>query len=964
MEQWFNWHQGYRIIKHGDGSEERELLQGEALSGVDVGHLPRTWDELRERPPTVEFQTPNINNGHGITDALETTSSAQRPDDIVVPPEDRLFDDEPDHGSSSQRAIGFPPSSNFSNTFRRTTSTLNRRSPRPALSHEHSDINLNNSSAMDPPRSNHEDAESPQSPPFAGPHANLQGQLTIQAELHQVHQVVQRLHNHLSTQLQLDLANEDQARSDRISEILHGTSPTSIDIRNLLSGALGLNDLPPIPARSEEPTTRAPGTFSAAPSPSPTTTNQGNEPPSLIDERTVSTLGLHHPVLAPTRSAATSMVDQRPLSVDFNSVLTPGRSEMAFSTGHPHLSYDLNPADSPRPVVRTEPLSTTSPSSSSTTPRARNLVAFTGSERLPSRTHHAGSETRDDGNSAPGFSISEVTGLIREPLPFIHPGWPSNNTMLESIGNAPSPPSSSGSPRLESSSSPAAPAFSSTGVTNDDLLASTRDTPTSTISHGILPTSLRSDEAVPASAENNSPLTSDNAISSTDLDSNGTTLASARIRRSSLSGSGSLGSNFPNNFSSTLASLGDRLSSTAQPSISGERDVNRDGRAVYAESVARENYETIRQIRNILQAINSQINGSASTLDRMRASARATSLVDLSSQGPSTRIQLDSLRSRVESNQRLYHTSRDAVLASASRLREIELEQQPSATLPSLEYPALARRVNFRPLVAPSASANDAIRNRHTDINAQILAAPEVDRQRMVIQVQLDTFRQASRQLLDAHRGVRRATNNPAERAEHVAAELRLRGDLTAVDRQARESLESSNTITWNMGTREEVERLGDDYVSPVGELFERAYERYRAAEEDRNNPTASTSSQGNSGLVGRLRSAREQSRRAALGYTTGLREETTDAEDYAVDRTPRSLDSTDDDPPEALTDEQMTKNMRCQICYVQLAAVACIPCGKAPQFCTPVLTFSLGLAGSHGAIEAMHANVGLQVTA
>ncbi|KAF2420291.1 hypothetical protein EJ08DRAFT_620854, partial [Tothia fuscella] len=47
LDRWFEFYQGYRIVRTEDGREERIAVVGEPLRDVDPGHLPRTLDELR-----------------------------------------------------------------------------------------------------------------------------------------------------------------------------------------------------------------------------------------------------------------------------------------------------------------------------------------------------------------------------------------------------------------------------------------------------------------------------------------------------------------------------------------------------------------------------------------------------------------------------------------------------------------------------------------------------------------------------------------------------------------------------------------------------------------------------------------------------------------------------------------------------------------------------------------------------
>lgn len=49
LERWFEFHQGFRIVKHPDGSESRIAVHGEPFREVSPGFLPRTLHELRQR---------------------------------------------------------------------------------------------------------------------------------------------------------------------------------------------------------------------------------------------------------------------------------------------------------------------------------------------------------------------------------------------------------------------------------------------------------------------------------------------------------------------------------------------------------------------------------------------------------------------------------------------------------------------------------------------------------------------------------------------------------------------------------------------------------------------------------------------------------------------------------------------------------------------------------------------------
>ncbi|KAL8724632.1 MAG: hypothetical protein Q9166_007842 [cf. Caloplaca sp. 2 TL-2023] len=97
VKEWFDWYRGYSIFTNPDGSEEHRALTGESLSEVDIGHLPRTTEELQagnvERPRA------------GLHNALLNRQSRE---DVTTPsiapteidPEDRIFDSSSSSASS------------------------------------------------------------------------------------------------------------------------------------------------------------------------------------------------------------------------------------------------------------------------------------------------------------------------------------------------------------------------------------------------------------------------------------------------------------------------------------------------------------------------------------------------------------------------------------------------------------------------------------------------------------------------------------------------------------------------------------------------------------------------------------------------------------------------------------------------------------------------------------------------
>lgn len=56
VEKWFEFHQGYRIVKKNNGREQRIGVRGEPLMDVAPGHLPRTLDDLRRGATTSSIE--------------------------------------------------------------------------------------------------------------------------------------------------------------------------------------------------------------------------------------------------------------------------------------------------------------------------------------------------------------------------------------------------------------------------------------------------------------------------------------------------------------------------------------------------------------------------------------------------------------------------------------------------------------------------------------------------------------------------------------------------------------------------------------------------------------------------------------------------------------------------------------------------------------------------------------------
>jgi hypothetical protein len=126
-------------------------------------------------------------------------------------------------------------------------------------------------------------------------------------------------------------------------------------------------------------------------------------------------------------------------------------------------------------------------------------------------------------------------------------------------------------------------------------------------------------------------------------------------------------------------------------------------------------------------------------------------------------------------------------------------------------------------------------------------------------------------------------------------------------------------------GTRDEIRQQGVNYVSPLTDMFTRAYDRYRIAEEVRAEERASDEvTERQTRLISSLGPWYNGN-----GITDG---------DYAVDlEAPRdlpeegpvqTLDDEEVNRPPPKTDEEMTVKLICKICLQQPADIAVMPCG------------------------------------
>lgn len=123
-------------------------------------------------------------------------------------------------------------------------------------------------------------------------------------------------------------------------------------------------------------------------------------------------------------------------------------------------------------------------------------------------------------------------------------------------------------------------------------------------------------------------------------------------------------------------------------------------------------------------------------------------------------------------------------------------------------------------------------------------------------------------------------------------------------------------------GTREEIERQGPGYTSPLTSLFTRAYERYRVAEEVRAEERASTS---NTERHEEFLANLTQQHYPAL--FNAIEEQVARDMQREGDET-RTLDDGQDERPPPKSEEELQVRLVCKVCLQQLADTAVLPCG------------------------------------
>lgn len=143
----------------------------------------------------------------------------------------------------------------------------------------------------------------------------------------------------------------------------------------------------------------------------------------------------------------------------------------------------------------------------------------------------------------------------------------------------------------------------------------------------------------------------------------------------------------------------------------------------------------------------------------------------------------------------------------------------------------------------------------------------------------------------------------------------------------------SAQRLARVFGTRDDIERQGSEYVSPLTNLFTRAYERFRIAEEVRAGERASS----NNTERHREFLANLAERQYPALFNAIQNQVNTEAEDETEIRT---LDDEEDDRPPPKSDEELSVRLVCKVCLQQTADTAVLPCGHLVMcsFCADIV--------------------------
>ncbi|PSN74664.1 hypothetical protein BS50DRAFT_671003 [Corynespora cassiicola Philippines] len=101
LERWFEFHQGYRVVKNAEGIEQRIAVIGEPLRDVSPGFLPRTLDQLRAGRENDATRPENI---FRLEQPTSTEQTPEEPQESLEDVLDQLLDEAQDEESATSGA--------------------------------------------------------------------------------------------------------------------------------------------------------------------------------------------------------------------------------------------------------------------------------------------------------------------------------------------------------------------------------------------------------------------------------------------------------------------------------------------------------------------------------------------------------------------------------------------------------------------------------------------------------------------------------------------------------------------------------------------------------------------------------------------------------------------------------------------------------------------------------------------
>lgn len=164
---------------------------------------------------------------------------------------------------------------------------------------------------------------------------------------------------------------------------------------------------------------------------------------------------------------------------------------------------------------------------------------------------------------------------------------------------------------------------------------------------------------------------------------------------------------------------------------------------------------------------------------------------------------------------------------------------------------------------------------------------------------------------------------------EHRGAQQLLR----VLEAQSRATDRDTQRFARVWGTRDEITQQGANYISPLTDMFSRAYDRYRIAEEVRAEERASDE------MTERQRRLIDSLGPWANGITDQDYAAELEAPREGLDGPVQTLDDEEANRPPPKTDDEMTVKLICKICLQQPADIAVLPCGHVTMctFCANV---------------------------